>query len=113
MADVIIGGGSGLVPEHILDEHSLRPQAHERLMVIGAEIQAAADMGDTTKVRALRAEKKNLERAQEQEIETLLASVNARQITPPAKGEEADLDNRAKRLELGRPARKTPRSTGR
>jgi DNA repair exonuclease SbcCD ATPase subunit len=89
----------GLIPQDVLDAHSLKPAPYFRLLAINEEMAAAARVGDTGRVRRLKSERQYLESVLEQENAARLAAVNARQISPPAKGEEAGLDKRAKRLE--------------
>jgi hypothetical protein len=72
-------------------------QAIQRLQVIDEEITAAAKSGNTSKVRMLRAEKKQIEDWMARQSAAMLAQL-PRPAEPPAKGEAARLESRAKRL---------------
>lgn len=90
-----------IVPEEILAEHSLhnRPSAIDRLLSIGAEIAAAAKAGDTARIRILKAEKKNLELAEQRQVATVLASAPTNRYRAPARGEETKVSKREKHLQ--------------
>jgi hypothetical protein len=72
------GGASG-VPLEVLEAHRPRHQeppdlkAIERLQAIEKEITAAANSGNTSRLRMLRAEKKRIEDWQQQQSAALLA----------------------------------------
>ena len=96
--------GNSPIPASVYAEHSLSNgksadvRAMERLTQIKSEIEAAARAGDTAKLRALRGERKKIEEWQDRGATEMLVSAKAREIDPPAKGEEARLEEQARRL---------------
>jgi hypothetical protein len=96
LADNLRGGRA---PQHVIDAHRGMSASDTRLLVIDQQISAAAKDGDVALIRALKSEKEILSRAAEEKHAMWLARFEKREVTPPARGEEARLGGRARRLE--------------